>query len=93
MLLRVPAHARDMIRTIVAVSAFLALVGAVLAVYLLGFGVVHPHLRLVGVPAVVGSLRMPRIGGAELVLGASVVVMIVALIALFVRDLRHSPTH
>jgi hypothetical protein len=82
-----------MVRSIVAVSVFLALVGAVLAVYLVGFGAVHPHLRLLGVPAVVGSVRMPRIGPAELVLGASVVVMIVALIALFVRDLRHSPNH
>jgi hypothetical protein len=82
-----------MVRSAVAIGVFVALVAAVLAVYLLGFGVVHPHLRLLGVPVVVGSLRMPRIGAAQLVLGASVVVMIVALIALFVRDLRHSPTH
>jgi hypothetical protein len=81
------------IRSVVAVGVFLALVGAVLAVDLLGLGLLHPHLRLLGVPAVLGSLRMPRIGPAELVLGASVVVMIVALIGLFVRDLRHSPKH
>jgi hypothetical protein len=40
--------------------------------------------------ALAGAPRMPRIGGPHLVFGASVLVMIVALIGLFVRDLRRS---
>lgn len=87
------AHAHGMLRSIIVIGAFVALVGAVLALYLLGFGLVHPHLRPLDVPAIVRALRMPRIGAAELVLGASVVLMIVALMALFVRDARRSSTH
>lgn len=88
----VPADDRGVIRTIVAVSLFVALVAAVLAAYVVAFGVIHPHLRSLE-PALDGLTRLPRvlrIGPDELVLGTSVLVMIVALITLFVRDARHS---
>jgi hypothetical protein len=70
------------------VAGFVGLVAVLVGAYALAADAFHVPLRRIGVPAVLGSLRMPAIGPADLVLGAAVVVMIAALVLLFIHDAR-----
>ena len=66
---------------------FLVVVGGAIAAYVAGASALHVRFRSI-VPAIVGSLRMPAVGPAELVLGAAIIVMSVAFVALLIHDAR-----
>ena len=77
----------DRLLGVALVLGFLVLVGTAVGVYVVGESALHLRLRTIA-PAVVRSIRMPAVGPVELVLGAAVVIMTVAFIALLVHDAR-----
>jgi uncharacterized membrane protein len=71
------------------IVGLLVLLALALTAYVAGLQVFHSRLRVI-VPAVIRSIRMPTLGPAELVLGATVAVMTVTFLALLVHDARQS---
>ena len=71
-------------------AGFLTLVAGAVGVYIVGSATLHHRISAI-LPPVVRLFRMPALAPANLVLGAAVALMVVALIALFVHDARHEP--
>ena len=73
------------------VIGFLALVASVVGIYLVGITSFHGHVRVI-VPAIERLVRMPTVSPAGAVLALALIAMVVAFVALLIRDAREGRT-